>query len=138
MPEGHGAEDDSIVGEMPGGVFDPKATITGKLVLSEKVKDQVKPGDVIFLVARQDDGSEKGGAILGVKRFVVDRWPIPFQLDGRDAMTPGAAFGGKMLVTARVDKDGDAMTKNPGDVIGVAHLEVPATSAKISIDTVTK
>ncbi|MSP63268.1 MAG: hypothetical protein EXR72_23585 [Myxococcales bacterium] len=122
---------------MPGGEFDPKATLSGTLALSDKVKDQVAAGDVIFLVARQDDGSEKG-SILGVKRLTVGSWPQAFQIDGRDAMAPGTKFAGKVLITARVDKDGDAISKNAGDAVGTARVAIPAARIKLTIDTITK
>jgi hypothetical protein len=131
------AGDPPIVGETPGGDFDPKATIGGALVLADAIKDKVSAGEVIFLVARQDDGSDKG-SILGVKRLTVGAWPQPFQLDGRDAMQPGTKLSGKVLLTARVDKDGDAISKNPGDALGVAHVTVPAMGVKVVIDTITK
>lgn len=118
--------------------YDPKARLAGQLLLDGKVKGSVSPGDVLFLVARIDDGSERGGMILGVKRFVAGSWPIDFELDGRDAMAPGTKFEGKVLLSARVDKDGDAMTKNAGDVLGVAHLTIPQSGIKLVLDTVTK
>jgi cytochrome c-type biogenesis protein CcmH len=144
LPPGHpsmagGNPHGGPVGEMPGASapIDPNARLVGTLVVADAVKSEVKPGDVIFLVARQDDGSDKG-TILGVKRFTASGAPIPFVLDGHDAMFPGVQFAGKVLLTARVDKDGDAITKNPGDVVGAVHVEVPAKDIRLVIDTVAK
>ncbi len=137
LPAGHPAVagDPQMTGEMPRGEYDPKATLVGQLAVADAVKAKVASGDVIFLVARQDDGSDKG-PILGVKRLTAGAWPQSFELDGRDAMSPGTKFAGKVLLTARVDKDGDAITKNPGDVVGVAHLEVPAKGFTLTLDKV--
>ena len=42
-------------------------------------------------------------------------------------MIAGTKLAGKVMVTVRVDKDGDAMTKNPGDVTGQSKpVEPPA------------
>jgi hypothetical protein len=143
MPPGHppmgagGMGGGPIVGQTPGGEYDPKATITGQLVVADKIKDKVASGDVIFLVARQDDGTDKG-TILGVKRLTAGAWPQPFELDGRDAMQPGTKFAGKVFISARVDKDGDAISKNAGDALGTARVEVPAAGVKVVIDTITQ
>jgi hypothetical protein len=143
LPPGHvpvasGQGGPPIVGETPGGALDPTKTLAGQLVLDPKIKDKVSAGDVIFLVARTDDGTDHGGPILGVKRLTAGAWPQPFELDGRDAMQPGTKFEGKVMVSARVDKDGDAISKNPGDAIGVAHVTIPAKNVRLSIDTITQ
>ena len=53
-----------------------------------------------------------------MQKLTVDKFPIKFSLDSRDAMLAGTSLSGKVVVTVRVDKDGDAITKNPGDVTG--------------------
>jgi hypothetical protein len=132
-PEGHGG----MAGEMPNAhaPADPKARVSGTITVAPSVKDAIKPGDVIFVVVRQ--GDEKG-TMLGAKRYVADRFPLSFELDNRDAMFAGTKFGGPVTITARVDKDGDATTKLPGDVVGVAHAEVGNRDIKLLIDTIAK
>jgi len=120
---------------MPGGERDPSKVIAGRITVGDAARAKVAAGDVIFLTARQDDGSEKG-TILGVKRFVAGTWPLAFEIDGRDAMSPGTKLDGKVLLVARVDKDGDAMTKNPGDVVGTARVTVPAKDVKLVLDQI--
>ena len=123
----------ALEGSMPGGAFDPTKTLTGSIDVAPALAANVKPVDAVFLSVRLDDGSEKGGMILAVKRFPSTSFPIPLALDGRDAMSPGTKFEGKVVVTAYVDKDGDAMSHNPGDLVGVAHVTIPA-KLKLSID----
>jgi len=122
---------------MPGGEFDPHQVVSGALALAPSVKEHVQPGDVIFLTARADDGTEKG-PIVAVKKLEAGAWPQAFELDGRDAMQGGTKFAGKIVLTARVDKDGDPISKNAGDVLGVLRLQVPAKSATLTLDTLTK
>jgi len=40
------------------------------------------------------------------------------------------------IVTARYDQDGDALTKQPGDLTGQARVKVPAESIALARDTV--
>ena len=88
--------------------------------------------------ARQDDGTEKGGPIMGVKRFTAAELPIQFVLDQRDALGPSVPLTGAVILSARVDKDGDAMTKGAGDVIGVAHVKVPSSGVRVELSQITK
>ena len=37
---------------------------------------------------------------------------------------------------ARVDQDQDAMTKEPGDVTGMARVKIPATGVVLELDTI--
>jgi hypothetical protein len=138
LPPGHPA-----VGEGAGmpsdhpAPFDPNAVIEGVLRLDDKVKDKVEKGQTLFLVARVADPSGAPGAILAVKKLTVGQWPQPFKLDGHDAMMVGTQLSGLVIINARVDKDGDAITKNPGDVVGTSRpVEVPASKVVLTLDSV--
>jgi hypothetical protein len=135
MPEGGNIDPEQTT---PGNIaFDPKTVISGVLRLDDKVKAKVKEGDVIFLTARQADPAGAPGPIVAVKKLTAAKWPLPFQLDGRDAMMTGTKMAGKVVITVRVDKDGDAITKNPGDVTGVSRaLELPSDKVVVTLDTV--
>ena len=111
--------------------------IAGVLRLDDKVKAKVSDGDTIFLVARQADAAGGPGPILAVKKLTATKWPMSFQLDGRDAMMTGTSLSGKVVVGVRVDKDGDALTKNPGDVTGTSRaIDVPSEKIVVTLDTV--
>jgi hypothetical protein len=115
--------------------IDPTKVLSGKIELSPKVRANVKPGDVIYLSVRQSqDGMP--GQILAVDRFEAKDLPISFLVDGHKAMVPGTDFKGKVIISARVDKDGDAMTKNPGDVEGKTVTEIPNKRVVVTLDTV--
>ena len=125
-------------GTTPGGTFDPKTVLAGVIKADGKVKDKISAGDVLFVVARRyEEGATGPGTPLAVQKLTVDKFPIKFSLDSRDAMLAGTALSGKVVVTARVDKDGDAITKNPGDVIGQSKpVEPPKKDVVVSLDTV--
>jgi len=134
MGGGMGAH--AMEGTTPGNIpFDPKSVIAGELRLDAKLKDKVKAGDAIFLVARS--GDKPTGPILAVKKLTAgDKWPLAFSIDGRDAMMPGTQMAGKVTLSVRVDKDGDAITKNPGDVTGMATTTPPNEKLVVNLDTV--
>jgi hypothetical protein len=145
MPPGHppvagneGSGSSMFQGATPGDVdFDPKTVLAGVIKVDAKVKDAVKEGDTIFLVARQFDPSGVQGPPLAVRKLTVGKFPLPFSLDSRDAMLAGTKLAGKVVVTARVDKDGDAMTKNPGDVTGQSKAVVPPSSkVEVNLDKI--
>lgn len=115
--------------------IDPTKILAGKIELGSKVRANVKPDDIIFLSVRQSqDGMP--GQILAVDRFTAKAFPIEFLVDGHKAMVPGTDFKGKVIISARVDKDGDAMTKNPGDVEGKIVTEIPNKRVVVTLDTV--
>jgi hypothetical protein len=135
LPPGHPA----IGGERtPGDIpFDPSSMVKGELRLDAKVKSKVQDGDVIFLMARVADAAGEPGQLLAVKKLAAGRWPQEFELDGRDAMMTGTKMQGRVVITARVDKDGDAISKNPGDVTGKSKaVELPANKVIVTLDTV--
>jgi cytochrome c-type biogenesis protein CcmH len=126
----HGQEQ-TTPGNIP---FDKLTVVSGVLRLDDKLKAKVASGDVIYLVARNADAP---GPPLAVKKLAVAGWPITFSLDSRDAMFEGTQMKGKIVVQARIDKDGDAATKTPGDVTGTSRaVELPADKVVITFDTV--
>jgi hypothetical protein len=122
-------------GDIP---FDPKTVLSGVIKVSPKLSSKVQAGDTIFLMVRRWDAASKGplGPPLAVKKLTAGTWPQPFALDSRDAMLAGTQFEGKVVVMARLDKDGDAMTKNPGDLVGQsAGLTPPQTTIVVNLDS---
>jgi hypothetical protein len=122
----------------PGNVeLDKNTVMAGSLELNAKLKDKVKSGDVIFFTVRAATNDATPGQILAVKRVEAANFPMPFQLDSRDAMVMGTHIQPPVVINVRVDKDGDASTKNPGDVTGTLTLKkLPAEKLKLNLDTV--
>jgi hypothetical protein len=57
------------------------------------------------------------------------------ELDGRDAMFQGTTFEGKVVFWAHIDRDGDPITRGPGDLIGELRTTIPST-IKMTINKV--
>jgi cytochrome c-type biogenesis protein CcmH len=112
------------------------AALEGTIEVAPALAAQVKAGDIIFLSARAVDAS---GAVqrmpLAVDRLSVGALPMTFRLTAENAMVPGAVFAGSVQITARVDRDGEAMTRTAGDIEGVVKAEIPARGLKIVLDT---
>ncbi|MCE2391634.1 MAG: hypothetical protein J4G09_09145 [Proteobacteria bacterium] len=87
-------------------------SIRGELRLAEGA--DVPAGGVLFVIARP----QAGGPPLAVKRMVPGRFPMSFAIGAADAMIEGRPFAGPMRLSARVDADGDPLTRSPADVAG--------------------
>ena len=85
---------------------------------SDMSPDSVKTSDVLFVMARASvDG--RPGPLVAVKRIGgldASRFPVRFELTEGDVMMTGVPFSGPFVVYARLDRDGDAMSKTPDDL----------------------
>jgi hypothetical protein len=116
---------------------DARQTISGTIVLPAANRARVARGDVIFLAARRASGPQGTGSMLAVQKLVAGAFPMAFSISSRDAMIPGVPFEGRVSIIARVDKDGEALTRLKGDVFGhVSNVEVGARHVVISLDMV--
>ncbi len=114
---------------------EPTPIIRGSLNLADNVKAKVPAGGTIFLIARALLPAGGPGPVLAAKRLTVGAWPQPFEMSASDVMISGMALSGKVVLGARVDQDGDAMTKQAGDVEGISTpVEVPASGVVVLLD----
>ncbi len=99
---------------------DGGAPIRGVIAAGEGVE----PGGtgVLFLIARSSSSSGGGGPPLAAKRLPLGPFPLAFEIGPADVMVPGRAFAGPITLSARVDRDGNASTREPGE----PHAELPA------------
>ncbi|NRA01339.1 MAG: hypothetical protein HRU00_01935 [Myxococcales bacterium] len=68
---------------------------------------------VLFVIAR----SPAGGPPLAVKRLGTGAFPIDFEIGPADAMLAGRPFAGPVQLSARLDADGDPLTRQPEDLV---------------------
>lgn len=115
---------------------DPGQSISGTITLPAARKRDVAVGNTIFLIARRAGSAPGQGLMLAVQRLAAGEFPMRFTLSGRDAMIPGTPFHGTVSITARVDKDGDGLTRKKGDVFGQANdIKVGTQDLTIPLDT---
>jgi hypothetical protein len=111
-------------------------TITGSITLAPARKGDVSPTDVVYLSARRlADNPKARGSLIAVKRFSASSFPIEFTLGAGDMMFKNGAFEGELTLSARVDKDGDPMSRRKGDVFGtVDRVKVGTAGVAIALD----
>ncbi len=108
--------------------------VRGTLRVAPELADRVPSGGILFLIAR----SGEAGPPLAVKRIPDPRFPLDFELGPDDRMIQQIPFAGPLRLTARVDADGNASTRQPGDLVGVRvePVEPGATGVEILLDEV--
>ncbi len=111
--------------------------IRGNLNLADNLKSKAKDGTTLFLVARMALDGGAVGPVLAVQRYTIGSWPLAFELTQNNVMITGMPFSGRAVLTARIDQDGDAMTKEIGDIEGVSQpITIPAQGVSVLLDKV--
>jgi hypothetical protein len=73
----------------------------------------------LFVVVRNAGGGDRGPP-LAVQRFEAPSFPVEFEVGPAQVMMPGMPFTGPFDVTARLDSDGNAMTRDAADLLSPA------------------
>ena len=108
--------------------------IRGTVRVAPELADRVASGGVLFLIARPG----QAGPPLAVKRIASPELPLEFAIGPEDRMIQSMPFVGPLQVTARLDADGNATTRSPGDLQGAAaeRVEPGATGLEVVLDEV--
>jgi cytochrome c-type biogenesis protein CcmH len=108
------------------------APVTGTVEIVEELRDRVPREGVLFVIAR----GEGGGPPLAVKRIIDPEFPLESEIGPSDRMMEQMPFVGPLRLTARLDGDGNATTRSPGDLQGsaAAPVEPGAGGVRIRID----
>ena len=122
----------------PNRKLDPNKHIRGTLKVAAAAKANVKAGGAVFLIVKKADASgNPSGPPLAVDRVIYTD-NLEFELTEANAMVAGTDFSGDVVVTARYDQDSDAISKQPGDVTGMAKVKIPADNLALTLDTILK
>jgi cytochrome c-type biogenesis protein CcmH len=94
----------------------PVAFVSGRIVLSDRLRSKVSASDALFVFARPADGSRMPVALM---RRRASELPVEFELDDSMAMVPEARLSkhARVIVGARISKRGDA-SPQAGDLQG--------------------
>ncbi len=108
--------------------------IRGRVALAAELAARVPRGAVLFLIARTSDA----GPPVAVKRIPEPEFPLSFEIGPDDRMMEGVPFVGPFQLSARVDADGNAASRNPGDLQGETRERVApgARGVELVIDRV--
>ena len=106
-------------------------SLTGLVKLSPSLKDPWPKGAHVFVIAR----AEGGGPPYAVRRYDGMKPPFAFSLGPENLMIQGMPAPARLVVAVRVDQDGDAMTRQLGDLEGGPSSPVPPrASVEIVVD----
>jgi tetratricopeptide (TPR) repeat protein len=111
------------------------ATVSGSVSVDNSFKTKLDASAALFIIARSAQSA--GGPPLAVKKIERPKFPVRYTLDQENVMVPGVSFSGKIVVSARLDKDGNAATRQAGDLVGEYKnnpIEVGAQNVDIVID----
>jgi hypothetical protein len=114
------------------------ARISGVVSIDSKLRAKLD-GHILFVIARSQDSPT--GPPLAVKRFDRPVFPLRYSLGPEDVMRPGVPFTGKVVVSARLDRDGDPTTREAADLAGEYRknpVEVGSEKVDIMIDQIAR
>ena len=115
------------------------AQISGKITIDPKLKANLDANAALFIIARPAAGT--GGPPLAVKKIDHPTFPLDYTLSQENVMMQGMPFTGKINITVRIDKDGNPVTRTPGDLTGDYKknpVEVGAKNVDVVIDQLTQ
>jgi hypothetical protein len=115
-----------------GGDAGPPAPITGTIRLAPELAGRVPADAVLFLIALRGTA----GPPLAVVKLTSPSFPLEFEIGPDDRMIETLPFEGPVLLSARLDADGEPLTRAPGDLQGRAPGEMlpGATGVILTID----
>lgn len=90
--------------------------ISGTITIDSKLKAAADPSSTLFIIARPDGAG--GGPPLAVKKIDRPVFPLSYSLGADNVMIQGRPFSGKVSISVRLDKDGNAMTREAGNLAG--------------------
>ncbi len=105
-------------------------TIRGTVTIAEGFAADAQPNGLLFVIARRD--GQEGGPPLAVVRVESPRFPVDFEIGQAQVMIPSMRFEGEILLSARLDSDGNAMTQLPGDLVG--EIAKPLSPGSSGVD----
>lgn len=121
----------------PNRPIDPTRYVKGVIKIHEKAKARAKGGVPLFIVVKRADASgQPTGSALAVDKLTWTGTDLTFELTEKQAMVGGTELVGDVIVTARYDQDGDALSKEAGDIVGQARVKLPADNVQIWLDTI--
>lgn len=113
----------------------PPFRISGMVDIRPELRARLKPTDVLFIIAAEPGHSRP----YAVTRVAPVSLPYAYTLGPENRMmATAAASGNRFVVSARIDRDGQANALQPGDLVSqsaAGPVPSPADSVNVLIDT---
>ena len=106
-------------------------TVKGTITVAKELNNKLPAKAVLFIIARKE--GDTGRAPLAVQRLESFEFPLEYSIGQADVMMPGSVFQGPMVITARLDGDGNA-TSSKGDVEGAKAAKPSDDHIDIQMD----
>jgi hypothetical protein len=108
-------------------------TIRGVIKVDPSLADSVFKGGAMFIILR-NAGMPDRGPPVAVKKIDSPSFPAAFEVGAADVMMQGMPFSGPFDVYVRLDRDSNAMTKDPGDfAVTAPKTNVTPGAAEVEI-----
>ncbi len=109
------------------------SAIEGVVDLSAALASARPAGGVLFVIARPE--GVKRGPPLAVLRVADPEFPYVFSIGPANVMIPSMRFEGAISLSARLDADGNAMTRSAQDISSptLSSLAPGATGVKLDL-----
>jgi len=106
--------------------------IRGRVEVAPELSARVPANAILFLIARR----ASAGPPLAVRRIENPSFPLEFTIGPDDRMIKSMPFVGPVNLTARLDGDGNATSRSPGDLQGAsgAPVEPGASGVVVVLD----
>lgn len=108
---------------------DSTGTISGVVQLAPAFDADRPANGMLFIIAR----TRPAGPPLAVLRVPTPSFPHRFEIGQAQVMIPTLRFEGEIKLSARLDSDGNAMTKLPGDLIGAVATPLAPGAAGVTL-----
>lgn len=110
-------------------VADASRRLAGVIELDPALAGQVPSGATLFITVRE--ARVQRGPPAAVKRLSATGFPLRFELSDQDSMA-GEPLPDPARIEARLDGDGNAMTRDPGDASAIEDgVRVGATGLRL-------
>jgi cytochrome c-type biogenesis protein CcmH len=108
--------------------------IQGTIEVAPELADRIPDGATLFVILRTGDT----GPPTAAKKIESPSFPFEFSVGPADRMIQARPFQGPLRLTARLDTDGNAATRSPGDIQGryPDPVDPGAKSLAITLDEV--
>ncbi len=131
FPEPEAEHDHDNEAARPAAAANRGSPIRGTVALGPGIALDERDGAVLFIMARPS--AALGGPPAAVVRIPNPRFPLEFEIGPAQMMSEEMRFEGDYTLTARLDLDGNALSKLPGDLDGTVPGAVSAGSEGVSL-----
>jgi Flp pilus assembly protein TadD len=128
LPEGHPPVDSTAAAASPTPAASASVSTPGVRVTLDLDPSAKQRTGIVFVIAR----NPAGGPPVAVKRVVATAFPLNVEITSADSMM-GQTLPPSFRIEARLDADGDPLTKPPTDPAAMQEGVAPGASVRLAL-----